>query len=138
MGDSEIRGRLLLASPDLGDPNFHRTVVFIIEHTVMGALGVVLNRPTPHAVSETVPGWEGIAAAPGVVFSGGPVEGRRILGLGRGKPCANGAVAEQVEGAEGSLIGAWTPLVGRIGMVDLSQSPSHCFIVMSIRNMSFI
>lgn len=121
MADSEIRGRLLIASPALGDPNFHRTVVFMIEHTEAGALGVVLNRPSEHAVSEAVPGWEGMAAAPGVVFSGGPVEGGRILGLGRSKPRANGA-AEQP--AEGPSEAASTPLLGRIGMVDLSQDPA--------------
>ena len=37
-------GRLLIAEPMLGDPNFDRTVVLMIEHTDEGALGVVLNR----------------------------------------------------------------------------------------------
>ena len=115
----------MIASPALGDPNFHRTVVFMIEHTAAGALGVVLNRPTEHAVSEAVPGWERMAAAPGVVFSGGPVEGDRILGLGCSKPRANGA-AEQPAGrpSESLSEGAWTPLLGRIGMVDLSRDPA--------------
>ncbi len=121
MADSEIRGRLLIASPVLGDPNFHRTVVFMIEHTAAGALGVVLNRPTEHAVSEAIPGWEGMAAEPGVVFSGGPVEADRILGLGRSKPRANGAAEAATEGLAD---GVWTPAQGRIGMVDLSQDPA--------------
>ena len=42
---SESRGRLLVATPDLRDPNFSRTVVLMLEHGDEGALGVVLNRP---------------------------------------------------------------------------------------------
>lgn len=124
MADSEIKGRVLIASPALGDPNFHRTVVFMIEHTAAGALGVVLNRPSEHAVSEAVPGWEGLAAAPGVVFSGGPVEGGRILGLGRSKSDASAVTEATPDDSPGhSADGAWTPVLGRIGMVDLSQDP---------------
>ena len=32
-------GRLLLAGPGLEDPNFRRTVVFMVEHNEDGALG---------------------------------------------------------------------------------------------------
>ena len=40
-----LRGQLRVASPALLDPNFHRTVVLLVEHGEAGALGVVLNRP---------------------------------------------------------------------------------------------
>ena len=40
-------GRLLVATPVLGDPNFRRTVVLVVEdEPEEGSLGVVLNRPT--------------------------------------------------------------------------------------------
>ena len=44
-GNESVRGRLLVATPDLRDPNFSRTVVLMLEHGDDGALGVVLNRP---------------------------------------------------------------------------------------------
>ncbi len=40
-----LRGRLLVAEPTMDDPNFRRTVVYLIEHSADGALGLVLNRP---------------------------------------------------------------------------------------------
>jgi len=36
----------LIAVPQLGDPNFARTVVLILEHGEQGSMGLVINRPT--------------------------------------------------------------------------------------------
>lgn len=47
-----LRGQLLIASPQLQDPNFARAVVLMVEHTDQGALGVVLNRPTDKTVAD--------------------------------------------------------------------------------------
>ena len=68
-----VRGRLLVATPTLYDPNFVRSVVLVLEHGEEGALGVVLNRPSETAVGESLPGWNPLASDPGVVFVGGPV-----------------------------------------------------------------
>ena len=46
------KGRLLLATPPLEDPNFDRTVVYMLEHHDDGAVGVVLNRPTDEELGE--------------------------------------------------------------------------------------
>jgi putative transcriptional regulator len=72
-----------VAGPPLEDPNFRRAVVFMIEHTEEGALGVVLNRPSPIDLVDALPQWEDLAAAPPTVFIGGPVEQGAVLGLGR-------------------------------------------------------
>ena len=37
-------GMFLVATPDLVDPNFHQTVVLMLEHDEYGALGLVINR----------------------------------------------------------------------------------------------
>ena len=50
-----LRGRLLLASPALYDPNFRRTVVLVTEHGDHGAAGLVLNRPSESTVGDVVP-----------------------------------------------------------------------------------
>jgi putative transcriptional regulator len=103
------KGRLLVASPMLGDPNFRRAVVLMIEHSPEGALGVVLNRPTENPVAHALPGWEAPATDPGVVFTGGPVEEGKVLALG---------VLQQARREPG-----WSGVVGRVGMVDLSSEP---------------
>ena len=50
-----LRGKLLLASPTMTDPNFARSVVLIAEHTEEGAMGLVLNRPAETTVAATAP-----------------------------------------------------------------------------------
>lgn len=79
-----VRGRLLVATPDLRDPNFSRTVVLMLEHNDEGALGVVLNRPIELSVTEVLPDWADLSSAPGCLFVGGPVAPSAIIGLGRG------------------------------------------------------
>lgn len=76
-------GRLLVATPDLVDPNFHRTVIYMLQHGPVGALGLVLNRPTPHEVPDSLTPWKSRTTPPEVVFRGGPVQPDGIIALGR-------------------------------------------------------
>lgn len=82
MGAS-LTGRLLVASPELGDPNFERTVVYLLEHDAGGALGVVINRPTGAAVVEHFAGLGALATDPAEFFAGGPVSEGSVVVLGR-------------------------------------------------------
>jgi putative transcriptional regulator len=76
-----LRGKLLLASPTMTDPNFARSVVLIAEHTDEGAMGLVLNRPAMTTVGEAVPdlAWLATEAAP--VYVGGPVAETAVIVL---------------------------------------------------------
>ncbi len=73
-----LAGQLLVASPDMGDPHFERTVILIVQHDPNGALGIVLNRPVGEktlaslleAVGEKSDGVAGSVR----VFAGGPVQ----------------------------------------------------------------
>jgi putative transcriptional regulator len=44
---SYLMGQMLMAMPNLADPNFSKTVTCICEHTDAGALGIVINRIHP-------------------------------------------------------------------------------------------
>jgi len=75
-----LAGQLLVATPDMGDPRFERTVILMVRHSDEGALGIVINRPVEeHSIAELL---EAIGqSAEGVqgkvrVFAGGPVEPR--------------------------------------------------------------
>jgi putative transcriptional regulator len=75
-----LAGSLLVAHPNMRDPNFRRSVLFISAHDAQdGALGIILNRPLDKQVSdlvnETPP--EGLADVP--VFLGGPVGKNQLM-----------------------------------------------------------
>ena len=76
---STLKGKLLVASPQMGDENFNQTVVLMLQHSDEGALGVVLNRPSGRSVAEV---WEMVGQSDCVsddpVYVGGPVTGPLI------------------------------------------------------------
>ena len=76
-----LRGKLILASPVLRDPNFVRTVVLIAEHTDEGAMGLVLNRPAGSTVGEAVPDLSWLAGDEEPVYVGGPVAETAVIVL---------------------------------------------------------
>jgi putative transcriptional regulator len=76
-------GRLLVATPLLGDPHFSRTVVYLLEHDGGGTVGVVSNRPSRTPVGQVLPDWHDAVSGPAVVFGGGPVQPDGALCLGQ-------------------------------------------------------
>src|SRR5688572_17220746 len=82
-GSTPTKGRLLLATPPLEDPNFDRTVIYVLEHHADGALGVVLNRPSTEELGEPLEGWAELQSEPSRIFSGGPVEPDALIALAR-------------------------------------------------------
>jgi putative transcriptional regulator len=99
-------GRLLIASPLLGDPNFARSIVLLLNADADGSLGVILNRPSTMPVGEVLAPWAGLVRGPGVLFRGGPVETDAALAVAR------------TDGSGDDLVG-WRPLFDRTGLVDL-------------------
>ncbi len=67
---------LLIAMPQLDDPNFYRSVVLMIEHQEEGSFGLIVNRPTRHRVADLLESidveWRGDPSA--VAWWGGPVQ----------------------------------------------------------------
>jgi len=115
MGSDPKAGRLLVATPLLGDPNFRRTVVLIVEHEeIQGTLGVVLNRPTTVEVSQVLDQWTDLTSEPSVVFRGGPVAPSSALALAL-IPGADEPIGWR------ALDGA--PALARLGLLDLDTPP---------------
>ena len=74
IASAPTKGRLLLATPPLEDPNFDRTVIYVLEHHDEGALGLVINRPSPEELGDALSAWTAMQSDPSTVFVGGPVE----------------------------------------------------------------
>jgi putative transcriptional regulator len=89
-----LAGRLLVATPLLGDAPFFRTVIAVLEHgAASGALGVVLNRPLTVAVGDVLAIGPDVASAPAVLFEGGPVSPETAIAVGLPSPDAGAAAA---------------------------------------------
>ncbi len=113
-GPSPIRGRLLVANPELPDPNFDRTVVLMLAHGDDGALGVVLNRPSNTGIDTSIPAWEALASTPPVIFVGGPVSGETVIAVARR--------SSTVPAGEPAL-GTWMSITEDVGTLDLQLDP---------------
>jgi putative transcriptional regulator len=97
MVDAARAGELLVATPLLGDPNFRRTVVLVVEHEPEeGTLGVVLNRPTEVTVGQVLEPWTSALAL--------------ALARGEGEPLGWRSLDSG-------------PEMSRIGLVDLEAPP---------------
>lgn len=78
---SSTAGRLLIATPAINDGNFDRSVIFMLHHDMVGALGVVINRPSSLSIDELLPRWADLACSPPLIFDGGPVEPNGFIGI---------------------------------------------------------
>jgi putative transcriptional regulator len=73
-----LRNHLLIAMPNMGDPNFDHTVSLICQHDEFGAFGVTINRPLEMTVGELFEQLDISIDDPHIAgqfaLSGGPVQ----------------------------------------------------------------
>ena len=109
-----VAGSLLVAAPDMPDPNFRRSIIYLIEHDHGGSLGVVISRRSETDVETVLPPWADLCAAPGVFYIGGPVKpdaGIALAVLSAGVDVADDPGLQQIE--------------GRVHVVDLDSDPER-------------
>ena len=72
----KLPGHLLIASPQMRDPNFHRTIVLVIRDGDEGTMGVVINRPLEITVKQACEdALETACNMDGHLHHGGPCDG---------------------------------------------------------------
>lgn len=76
-----LNGKLLLAMPDMNDPRFDHSVIYICDHSDEGAMGLIINKPKPklqcvELLRELQIDVDGIVCDK-LVHYGGPVERAR-------------------------------------------------------------
>ena len=75
-------GKLLVASRDLGDPNFAQTVILLVHYSGdQGSVGLVLNRRTDVPLSRVFQDLKEAKGRMDPVYVGGPVELDTVLAL---------------------------------------------------------
>ncbi|HSH40922.1 MAG TPA: YqgE/AlgH family protein [Arenicellales bacterium] len=83
-------GVLLVASEQMADPRFNRSVVLLVEHDRTGSWGLIINKPTDIGVAEIAPSVA--AGAEGAtVYFGGPVQVNQLRVLYRDGKTGGGA-----------------------------------------------
>ncbi len=117
---------LLLAMPQMDDPNFARSVVLLCQHEREGAMGLVINRRTETLVSEVVnfdvPPAQDSGAT---VWVGGPVDPQRGWLLLGGDP----GTADAVRVAEGIYLSASMPVLRHVIEADPGVVPASRFLL---------
>ena len=111
MSTTHTTGKLLVATPQIEEGVFRRSVVLVLHHDDDGAQGLVLNRPIDADVDAVLPGWEEHATRPAKVFQGGPVQLDSALGL----------VAVPGDSPEPTGV---RRLFGAVALVDLDPPPT--------------
>lgn len=76
-GADSLAGQMLVASPDMRDPRFVETVIYMVKHDSKGALGLVINRPLAKGpIEDLLKGFhadtQGVKGDT-VIYYGGPV-----------------------------------------------------------------
>jgi putative transcriptional regulator len=102
IGTTFLKNQFLIAMPNLGDPNFSRTVTYICQHNEEGALGIIINRPAELKLGvvfqqmDIIP--EDQEANNITVFAGGPVQLERgfVIHSPQGKWDSTLQVSDQV------------------------------------------
>jgi putative transcriptional regulator len=79
--DGQLAGKCLIAMPQMGDPRFARSVVYLCAHSADGAMGLIVNKPAPDVRLGDLLDHLKIPRGAGVpdirVHIGGPVEHAR-------------------------------------------------------------
>ena len=85
-------GRLLVASRDLGDPNFSKTVILLVHYNEdQGAVGLVVNKRTDVPISQVFHDLKEASGRHDPVYIGGPVELNSVLALLKSASAPEGA-----------------------------------------------
>ena len=72
---------LLVASRDLADPNFAKTVILVVRHDAESVVGLILNRRTDVPISRVLDGLEAAKGRADPVYLGGPVDRSAALAV---------------------------------------------------------
>jgi putative transcriptional regulator len=74
-------GVFLVATHRITDPRFSKSVILLTQYSPQGAMGVIINRPTEHRLTDLLPEIEALEGRSDRLFFGGPVAVNAIVVL---------------------------------------------------------
>jgi putative AlgH/UPF0301 family transcriptional regulator len=89
--DQLALGKLLVASRDLGDPNFAKSVVLLVQYDSQGVVGLMINRRTNVPLSRVFQQLKAAKDLSDPVYAGGPVDIPTAFALLRSQSKVEGA-----------------------------------------------
>jgi len=73
------QGQLLIATPQIAEGTFFRSVILLLDYHLDGAMGLILNRPTDVPLVEVLPEVDALQERPEVLHFGGPVSKNQVF-----------------------------------------------------------
>lgn len=116
MSEGDLTGQLLVATPEIGEGLFRRSVVLLLHHSDEGAQGLILNRRLETEVGSILPDWGAVTVRDRHVYYGGPVGADSALGVG-------------LLPVDAPPHHAVTRLYDELGLVDLDADPADLDIL---------
>jgi putative transcriptional regulator len=110
-------GKLLVASRNLGDPNFAKTVILLARYDDHGVLGLILNRRTDVPLSRVLETLKAAKDRSDPVYVGGPLEMPAVFGLMQSPG--------KLEGAEHVFDGVYLIAEKSLFEQTISARPDH-------------
>ena len=78
MESASLKHQLLIAMPQMDDPNFEHAVTYVVEHGAEGAMGLTLNRPVSLSLNDILADMDIEVEVPPSdhhqVVAGGPIQ----------------------------------------------------------------
>ena len=125
---TKLAGKLLIAMPDMGDPRFERSVIFICSHSEERAMGLIVNKPARDLRFNDLLKQLDIPVAPPSreirVYVGGPVDYGRGFVLHSPDYHSNDSTMT-VEGGYGL-----TATLDILEDISLGEGPEKCLLAM--------
>ena len=91
-------GKFLVASENIKDPRFAKTVILLVNYSSRGTAGIIINRPTRTTLQHVLPNVKEIQEMPDNLYFGGPVAMNQITMIFQSpsKPEASSRVFDDV------------------------------------------
>lgn len=115
-------GKVLLSEPFLDEDIFSRAVILLVNHSIEGSFGLILNKPLPQKISTI---FEDAEYIDNKVFLGGPVEQDRLFFIYHG----DYPISDSIEFMKGVYIGgSFEDLISLLNQQKVDREQFRFFV----------